>query len=78
VTYRSPSIRSARILYDSKRGVYELETTLKPHTKSGAIILTVQAPASKTATALFEPLNASRRLLVRTTATARDSSGGRS
>lgn len=64
VTYRSPSIQSARIVFDHKKQAYVLRATLKPNRVSGAVIVTVRAPAHTAHGVVYEPLSASKRFTV--------------
>ena len=64
VTFRSPSIKSARVAFDKERKAYVLRATLKPNTVSGSVIVTVKAPARTVSGVVYEPLSASKRFVV--------------
>jgi uncharacterized delta-60 repeat protein len=64
-TYRSPSIRSVRITRDASTGAYRIQAVLKSGKRSGAVIVTMEAPATAVAGISYEPLQASRRFTVR-------------
>jgi hypothetical protein len=65
VTYKSPSVKSARIIFDRNKRAYVLRVTLKPKRMSGSVIVTVNAPIATVDGVTFEPLHASKRFLVR-------------
>jgi uncharacterized delta-60 repeat protein len=65
ITYRSPSVRLARITEDPATGAYRLEALLRPGTRSGSVIVTVSAPATTVGSVPYEPLQISRSFTVR-------------
>lgn len=60
ITFRSPSIRSAAIVFDQKTKSYVLRAILKPHRISGSVIVTVAAPPAIVDDQQFEALHASK------------------
>jgi hypothetical protein len=64
VTYRSPSVKSARIVFNRVMKSYKLLVVLKPKRVSGSVIVTVAAPPKTVNGVMYEPLNASKRFTV--------------
>ena len=65
VTYKSPSIKAVDIRLNPKNDTYTLKATLKPGTVSGAVVLSVDAPAITVGGKKYEPLAASNRFIVK-------------
>ena len=65
VTYKSPSIRAVDIRLNPKNDTYTMKATLKPGTVSGAVVLSVDAPAITVGGKKYEPLAASNRFIVK-------------
>lgn len=64
VTYRSPSIVSARIRRDAGTGWFLLTAILKRGASSGGVILTIGAPQVTRDSVTYEPLQSSQRFTV--------------
>ena len=64
VTYASPSVASARVVFDRNKRAYVLRTKLKPGATSGSVVLTVAAPLTTSEGVTYEPLHASKRFVV--------------
>ena len=65
VTATSPSVSTASVTFDAKRGGYRLSATLKPGKVSGSVTLTAVAPATTVGGQGYEALQASRLYVVR-------------
>ncbi|MCX6431426.1 MAG: fibronectin type III domain-containing protein [Actinobacteria bacterium] len=65
VTYRSPSIKAVEIRLNPRNDTYTMKATLKPGTVSGAVVLSVDAPAVTVGGKKYEPLTASNRFIVK-------------